>query len=305
MAETVEDISKPEVEELEGDSNVEHGSTVETAAVAEVSAAGDDGSVAKDSDPSEPAAVDSMSTEEQKPESDAAEAATVSEVDAAGDSAVDAAAANDVDSTSTEEEKHVSDAAEAATVSGVDEAGDSAVDAAAANAVAVDENTVGGDSAAAFAANEDVAVELPEAAETDKNEEVAVPVAEETVAAPVTVEEKPGGSDEADAEDSSDATTDRVEHVTSKADKVTLSVEMPKAAEVVESVEANSVDAAAVETKSETSDSGIGQSKTTQDVMNMAGNDELKFGVLIGLVRVGQLSNKDVVDSVLCLVSNL
>jgi hypothetical protein len=43
--------------------------------------------------------------------------------------------------------------------------------------------------------------------------------------------------------------------------------------------------------------------KTTQDVTKMSGNDELKFGVLIGLVRVGQLSNKEVVDSVLSLVS--
>lgn len=42
--------------------------------------------------------------------------------------------------------------------------------------------------------------------------------------------------------------------------------------------------------------------KTTQDVMKMSGNDELKFGVLIGLIEVGQLSNKDVVDTVLSLV---
>lgn len=42
--------------------------------------------------------------------------------------------------------------------------------------------------------------------------------------------------------------------------------------------------------------------RTTQDVMKMSGNDELKFGVLIGLVEVGQLSNKDVVDTVLSLV---
>lgn len=42
--------------------------------------------------------------------------------------------------------------------------------------------------------------------------------------------------------------------------------------------------------------------RTTQDVMKMSGNDELKFGVLIGLIEVGQLSNKDVVDTVLSLV---
>ena len=44
--------------------------------------------------------------------------------------------------------------------------------------------------------------------------------------------------------------------------------------------------------------------KSTQDVMKMSGNDELKFGVLIGLIEVGQLSNKDVVDTVLSLVGH-
>ena len=43
--------------------------------------------------------------------------------------------------------------------------------------------------------------------------------------------------------------------------------------------------------------------KTAQDVLKMSGGDELKFGVLIGLIKVNQVSNKDVVDTVLNLVS--
>ena len=43
--------------------------------------------------------------------------------------------------------------------------------------------------------------------------------------------------------------------------------------------------------------------KSGQDVLKMPGNDELKFGVLIGLIKVGQVSNKDVVETVLNLVS--
>ena len=43
--------------------------------------------------------------------------------------------------------------------------------------------------------------------------------------------------------------------------------------------------------------------KTAQDILKMSGNAELKFGVLIGLIKVGQVSNKDVVDTVLNLVS--
>ena len=45
--------------------------------------------------------------------------------------------------------------------------------------------------------------------------------------------------------------------------------------------------------------------KTAQDVLKMSGKDELKFGVLIGLIKVGQVTNKDVVDTVLNLVSIL
>ena len=43
--------------------------------------------------------------------------------------------------------------------------------------------------------------------------------------------------------------------------------------------------------------------KSAQDVLKMTGNDELKFGVLIGLIKVGQVSNKDVVETVLNLAS--
>ena len=44
--------------------------------------------------------------------------------------------------------------------------------------------------------------------------------------------------------------------------------------------------------------------KTAQDVLKMSGKDELKFGVLIGLIKVGQVTNKDVVETVLNLVSD-
>lgn len=43
--------------------------------------------------------------------------------------------------------------------------------------------------------------------------------------------------------------------------------------------------------------------KTVQDVLKSEGNDELKFGLLIGLIKVSQVSNKDVVDTLLRLVS--
>lgn len=42
--------------------------------------------------------------------------------------------------------------------------------------------------------------------------------------------------------------------------------------------------------------------KSVQDVLRSEGNDELKFGLLIGLIKVSQVSNKDVVDTVLYLV---
>lgn len=41
---------------------------------------------------------------------------------------------------------------------------------------------------------------------------------------------------------------------------------------------------------------------TPEDILKASGNDELKFGLLIGLIKVGQVSNKDVVDTVLYLL---
>ena len=43
--------------------------------------------------------------------------------------------------------------------------------------------------------------------------------------------------------------------------------------------------------------------KSVEDVLNMPGNVQLKFGLLIGLIEVGQVADKDVVDAVLNLVS--
>lgn len=42
--------------------------------------------------------------------------------------------------------------------------------------------------------------------------------------------------------------------------------------------------------------------KTVEGILKLTGNDELKFGLLIGLVELQQASNKDVVDTVLHLV---
>ena len=42
--------------------------------------------------------------------------------------------------------------------------------------------------------------------------------------------------------------------------------------------------------------------KTVQDVLKMSGKVKLKFGVLIGLIKVDQVPNRDVVDTVLNLV---
>ncbi|ENN83269.1 hypothetical protein D910_03699 [Dendroctonus ponderosae] len=43
--------------------------------------------------------------------------------------------------------------------------------------------------------------------------------------------------------------------------------------------------------------------KHPEEVVRMAMNDNLKFAVLIGLIEVGQVSNKEVVNTVLQLVS--
>lgn len=41
---------------------------------------------------------------------------------------------------------------------------------------------------------------------------------------------------------------------------------------------------------------------STDDILKSTGNDELKFGLLISLLKVDQVPNKDVVDAVLHLV---
>lgn len=43
--------------------------------------------------------------------------------------------------------------------------------------------------------------------------------------------------------------------------------------------------------------------KTVGGILKLKGNDELKFGLLIGLIELQQASNKDVVDTVLYLVT--
>ena len=43
--------------------------------------------------------------------------------------------------------------------------------------------------------------------------------------------------------------------------------------------------------------------KTVKGILALKDNDELKFGLLIGLIELQQVSNKDVVDTVLYLVS--
>lgn len=56
---------------------------------------------------------------------------------------------------------------------------------------------------------------------------------------------------------------------------------------------------------SDSNQSDSSGAQSAQDVLKMTGKDELKFGVLIGLIKVNQVSNKDVVDTVLNLVSAL
>lgn len=50
-------------------------------------------------------------------------------------------------------------------------------------------------------------------------------------------------------------------------------------------------------------ETNITEAKRPEDVIKMPLNDNLKFAVLIGLVEVGQVSNKEVVNTVLHLVS--
>ena len=44
--------------------------------------------------------------------------------------------------------------------------------------------------------------------------------------------------------------------------------------------------------------------KKCEEVVKMSMTDNLKFAVLIGLIEVGQVSNREVVNTVLHLVSN-
>jgi len=237
--------------------------------------------------------------EDVSTENNTDEAAAVDNVSAAGDagnvatdiSAEETAAADSV----AEEDKNVVDASAAAETIVVSE--DNAVEESVISTAAADDDDYDGSDVVAVVTSE---------VETDDSHEAVMQPADETltVVTPSDVEEKP---ESVKANTEADATTDRVEHVTSKADKVTMSVETPTTDEVSKEAVPNAavtVDAAVV-SKTDTSDTSAAINKTTQDVIKMAGNDELKFGVIIGLVRIGQLSNKDVVDSVLSLVSSL
>ncbi|CAG5119914.1 unnamed protein product, partial [Candidula unifasciata] len=53
---------------------------------------------------------------------------------------------------------------------------------------------------------------------------------------------------------------------------------------------------------SETGEEANGDVKTVEGILKLKGNDELKFGLLIGLIELEQASNKDVVDTVLYLL---
>lgn len=44
--------------------------------------------------------------------------------------------------------------------------------------------------------------------------------------------------------------------------------------------------------------------KTVAEILKSEGNDELKFGLLISLIKLNQASSKDVVNTVLHLVSD-
>ena len=50
-------------------------------------------------------------------------------------------------------------------------------------------------------------------------------------------------------------------------------------------------------------DHAVADVKTVEEILKSEGNDELKFGLLTGLIKVKQVSNKDVVNTVLHLVS--
>lgn len=54
---------------------------------------------------------------------------------------------------------------------------------------------------------------------------------------------------------------------------------------------------------SELQKTAIGDVKNPEEIIKMSVNDSLKFAVLIGLIEVGQVSNREVVNTVLQLVS--
>lgn len=50
-------------------------------------------------------------------------------------------------------------------------------------------------------------------------------------------------------------------------------------------------------------DASLSHIKKPEEVVSMTTKDNLKFGVLIGLLKVGEVSNREVVNTVLHLVS--
>ena len=53
----------------------------------------------------------------------------------------------------------------------------------------------------------------------------------------------------------------------------------------------------------EVADKGGGEIKHVEDILKSTEKDEVKFGLLVGLIKADQVSNKDVVNTVLHLVS--
>ena len=53
----------------------------------------------------------------------------------------------------------------------------------------------------------------------------------------------------------------------------------------------------------EPAEAALPEIKRPEEVVRMAMNDGLKFAVLIGLIEVGQVSNREVVNTILHLVS--
>lgn len=58
-------------------------------------------------------------------------------------------------------------------------------------------------------------------------------------------------------------------------------------------------------TDPETNMPSISDIKKPEEIVSMEMKDNLKFGVLIGLLKVGEVSNREVVNTVLHLVSVL